>query len=96
VFIEDRYLQLVLTKLNDMVIDEPIQIKEHKPLLIENASSGFVEFELINNCLTCGSIIRTNVHVHYHNDVPIEFNYVPDYNDHNDTSNKVPIDVYTL
>jgi len=30
-----------------MVIDEPIQIKEHKPLLIENASSGFVEFELI-------------------------------------------------
>jgi len=46
--------------------------------------------------LTHGSISGTNVHVHYRSDVPIEFNYVFDYNDENDAISKGPIDVCTL
>ncbi len=95
-FIKNKTLQLVLTNLSDLVIDELVQIKEPKPLLIENASFGLVEFKPINNYLTLGNIIGTNVHVHYHNDVPIEFNYVPNCNDQNDTFSKGSIDLYTL
>ncbi len=34
-FIEDKTLQLVLIKLNDLLIDEPIRTKEPKPLPVE-------------------------------------------------------------
>ncbi len=95
-FIEDKTLQLVLTNLSDLVIDELVQIKEPKPLFIENANCGLIKFEPINNYLTHGNIIGTNVHVHYHNDVLIEFNCVLNYNDQNDTFSKGSIDLYTL
>ncbi len=32
--------------------------------------------------MTQGSIIRIDVHVHYNNDVFVEFNCVPNFNDH--------------
>jgi hypothetical protein len=34
-FIEDRTLQAILVKLNDLVMDEPIQTREPKPLFVE-------------------------------------------------------------
>jgi hypothetical protein len=46
--------------------------------------------------LTHGNIIGTYVPIHYHDDVPIEFNYVPNYNEQNDAFNEKSIDVCTL
>ncbi len=79
-----------------MVIDGHVQTKELEPLLVDNANSQLVEFELVNNYLTRGIIIVTYVLVHYHNDVTIVFNYLSDCNDQNDASNDKPIDVCTL
>jgi hypothetical protein len=80
IFIENRILQHVLANLSDLVIDEPIQTSELEPLFVENEKFGPIEFESINNYLTHGSIIGINVLVHYHNDVLIEYNCVPDCN----------------
>ncbi len=46
--------------------------------------------------MTHGSIIGIDVHVHYNNDVHVEFHYVPSYNDQNDVFDKGPTDIYTL
>jgi hypothetical protein len=75
-FIEDRTLQPILAKPNDLVTNEPIQTKKLEPLPIENENFEPIKFEPINNYLTHGSIIRTNVHVHYHDDVHVEHNCV--------------------
>jgi hypothetical protein len=74
-----------------LVINKPIKTKGPKPLPLENANFEPIEFESINNYLTHGNIIGTNVYVH----VPIEFNYVPSCNDQNNAFNKGPINVYT-
>ncbi len=58
-FIKDRNLQLVLTKLSDLVIDEHVQTKELEPLLVELEDFQLIKFEPINNHLTHGSIKRT-------------------------------------
>ncbi len=84
-FIEDKILQLVLVNLSDLVVDEPIQIEEPKPLLVENAKFEPVKFEPINNYSTHGGIIGIDVFFHYYDDVSIVFNYVPICNDQNDT-----------
>jgi hypothetical protein len=80
-FIEDKTLQPILTNHNDLVIDKPTMTEEPEPLPIENENFEPIKFELVNNYLTNGSIIGTNVHVHYHNDVLVEFNYVLGCND---------------
>jgi hypothetical protein len=80
--VEDRTLQHVLANLSDLVTNEHVQIEEPKPFLVENANFEFIEFEPINNYLTQGSIIRIDVHVQYNNDVFVEFNCVPNCNDH--------------
>jgi hypothetical protein len=54
-----------------------------------------VKFEPINN-YTHGSIIGIYVPIHYHDNVPIEFNYVLICNDQNNAFSEKPIDVYTL
>lgn len=87
-FIENRTLQLVLAKPNDLAIDEPIQIEEPEPLLVEYENLQPVGFEH-------GNII-TNVLVHYYHDVPIKFNNVHVHNDQNDTFNEKVINVYIL
>jgi hypothetical protein len=46
--------------------------------------------------LTHGNIIGTYVPFHYHNDVRVKFNYVPDYNDRNDAISEKPINICTL
>ncbi len=74
--VEDRTLQHVLANLSDLVTNEHVQIEEPKPFLVENANFEFIEFEPINNYL------RIDVHVQYNNDVFVEFNYVPNCNDH--------------
>ncbi len=94
--IENKILQHVLANLSDLVIDEHVQTKELEPLPIENANSRFVEFEPVNNYLTHGYIIGIDVPIHYHNGVPIEFNYLPDCNDQNNTFSKGPINICTL
>jgi hypothetical protein len=71
-----------------LVTNEPIQTKEPKPLPIRNANFELVEFELVNNYLTHGSVIETYV--------PVEFNYVPNCNDKNNSFNEKLIDIYTL
>jgi len=76
-FIEDRTLQPILAKPNDLVTNEPIQTKKPKPLPIENENFEPIKFEPVNNYLTHGNIIGTCVHVHYHDDVHVELNYVP-------------------
>ncbi len=95
-FIEDKTLQPVFVNPSDLVIDKPIKTKEPKPLPVENANFELVEFKSINNYLTHGNIIGTNVLVCCHNDVPIEFNYVSSCNDQNNAFSKGPINVYTL
>ncbi len=95
-FIEDKTLQLVFANPSDLVTNKPIKTKEPKPLPVENANFELVEFKSINNYLTHGNIIGTNVLVRCHNDVPIVFNYVLSYNDQNNAFNKEPIDVYNL
>jgi hypothetical protein len=72
-FIEDRTLQPILAKLSDLVTDEPVQTDELEPLLIELEDLQPIEFELVNNHFTHGSIEGTYVLVHYH-DVPNQNN----------------------
>jgi hypothetical protein len=80
----------------DKNLDELVQTKELEPLLIENAKYGPVESEPVNYYLTHGNIIRIGVLVHYHNDLPVELNYVHDYNYQNDIFSKGPINVCIL
>jgi hypothetical protein len=54
-FIENT-LQRVLAKSNDLVIDELVQTKQPEPLPIELGDFQLIEFELVNNHLTHGSI----------------------------------------
>ncbi len=90
-FIEDRTLQPILAKPNDLVTDEPIQTKELEPLHVEP-----VEFELVNNALTHNSIKRTYVPIHYYHDVLIQDNDAIVYNDQNDAFSEALINVYIL
>jgi hypothetical protein len=87
-FIEDRTLQPVLTKPNDLVNDELVQTKELEPLPIGLDDFHLVEFEPVNNHMTHGNIIGTNV--------PIEDNNVMFCNDQNDAFSGTFIDVYSL
>jgi len=80
-FIENKTLQPILIKPNDLIIDEFVQTKEPKPLPIELEDFQHVEFESINNYLTHGSIIKIDVHAHYYHDVHVEDNNVIVYND---------------
>jgi hypothetical protein len=79
--IEDRTLQLVLTRLSGLIINEPIQAMELEPLPTELEDLQPIEFELVNNYLTHGNIIGTHVLVHYYHDVPVEDNNVTTCND---------------
>ncbi|CAM6021600.1 unnamed protein product, partial [Sphagnum balticum] len=83
-------------KPNELVIDELVQTKKLEPLPIENEIFEIVEFELVNNYLTHGNIIGTYVLVHYHDDISIEFNYVPNCNDQNNAFSENSINVYAL
>jgi hypothetical protein len=95
-FIENITLQPILVNLSDLVVDEHVQIEEPEPILIENENFKPVKFELVNNYLTHGSIIGTNIPIHYYDNVPIEFNYIPIHNDQNDAFNEKPIDICIL
>jgi hypothetical protein len=55
-FTEDKTLQPVLVKLDDLITIEPIQAKEPIPLLVEHEDFQLVGFELVNNQLTHGNI----------------------------------------
>jgi hypothetical protein len=46
--IEDKTLQLVLTKPSDLIAYELVQTKISKPLPIENEIFELVDFELVN------------------------------------------------
>jgi hypothetical protein len=52
--------------LGDLVNDEPIQAKEHVPLLVEPADFQPVNFKLVSNYLTPGSIKTLDVLVHHY------------------------------
>ncbi len=92
-FIKDKTLQLVLTKLNDLVTNEHVQPKELEPLPIESKDLQPIKFELINNYLTHG---RIDVPIHYYHDAHDEYNNIIFHNDQNDTFIKALIDVYIL
>jgi hypothetical protein len=95
-FIEDKTLQPVLVKPNDLVIDELVQTREPDSLLIKLEGFQLVKFELVCNYSTLGNIKGTNVHVrHYHN-VFIQNNVVVSNNDQNNKFRKALIDVYLL
>jgi hypothetical protein len=83
-FIEGRTLQLVLVKLSDLATDEPFQIRDFEPLLVELEDPQLVEFEPFNNHLTHGSIKGTYMHVHYYHDVHVQDNNAAICNDQND------------
>jgi len=85
-----------LVKLSDLITDDLVQTKEPKPLLVELEDLQHVEFELVDNYLTHGSIIEIDVHVHYYHDAPVDDNNVIVHNDQNDTFNETLIDVYYL
>jgi hypothetical protein len=70
-FIKYTTLQLVLTKLNELVTNEHVQTKERKPLLVEFKDLQLVKFELVNHRLTHGIIKKIHVLVHYYHDMPI-------------------------
>jgi hypothetical protein len=63
-FIEDITLQLVLINFSDLVTNELIYTENPKPLLVENKDYERIKFEPINNNLTHGNIIGTNVLIH--------------------------------
>jgi len=73
-FIEDKTLQPVLVKLGDLVTNKPIQAKELVPLLVELENFQLVEFELVSNHSTHGSIEITNVLVHHYHNFPFHDN----------------------
>jgi hypothetical protein len=79
-----------------LITDELVQTKEPKPLPVGLEDLQHVEFEPVNNYLTHGSIIKTNVLVHYYHDVPIEDNNAIVRNDQNDTFSETLIDIYIL
>jgi hypothetical protein len=60
-FIEEKNLQLVLVKPNDLVTDEHVQTIEPIPLLVEPKDSQLVRFELVNNHLIASNIKTTDV-----------------------------------
>jgi hypothetical protein len=95
-FIKYRTLQHELVKLNDMVTNEHIQPKELEPLPIEREDFQPTKFEPVDNYLTHGSIIGTDVLVHYYHDVPGEYNNVIVRNDQNNAFTKTLINVYIL
>jgi hypothetical protein len=47
-FIEDKTLQAILFKPNDLVMDEFVQTRELEPLFVEPKEFQLVEFELIS------------------------------------------------
>ncbi len=71
-FIEDKTLQVILVKPNDLVTNEHVQTRKPKPP-IEPKEFQPIEFELVCNYLTLGSIKGTYVHVH-DNDVIGSYN----------------------
>jgi len=95
-FIEDKTLQVVLVKPNDLLMDEPIQTRELEPLLVELENFQHVEFEPICNYLTHANIKGTYVLVHHYHNVPIEDNDVNNSCDQNDMFRKALIDAYLL
>jgi hypothetical protein len=95
-FIEDKTLQPILAKPSVLAIDEPIQTREPKPLLVELEDFQLVEFELVINHLTFGNIKGTNWHVHYYHDVLVYDNNAVVSNDQNNVFRKAFIDVYIL
>jgi hypothetical protein len=70
-FITNRTLRLVLSKPSDLVTNKHVQTKIPKTLFAKNEDYEQVKFESINNNLTHGSTIGTNVPIHYHDDVLI-------------------------
>jgi hypothetical protein len=95
-FIENKTLQLVFVKRNDLFIDEPIQTKGPEPLPIELEDLHPIEFKPINNHLTHGSIKRTYMPVHYYHDVLVQDNNATICKDQNDAFSKAFIDIYIL
>jgi hypothetical protein len=89
-FLENITLQPILTKLNDLAIDEL------EPLLVEPKDLQLVEFEQVSNHLTPNSIKGTNVPIHYYHDVFVQDNNVTISDDQNDTFNNAIIDAYIL
>ncbi len=89
-FIENKTLQPILVKLDDLVIDE------HVPLLVKLEDFQLVGFELVNNHLTYGSIKATYVLVHCYHNLPIQDNNVVMSIDANGVFGKTLIDVYLL
>jgi hypothetical protein len=65
-FIEDKTLQHVLVKPGDLVTNELVQTKKPIPLLVELKDFQPIEFELVSNHLTFGSIKGIYVHVHHY------------------------------
>jgi hypothetical protein len=95
-FIEDKILQVVLVKPNDLVMDEPIQTRVLEPLLVEPEEFQPIEFEPICNYLTLSNIKRTYVPIHHHHNVPIQDNDVIGSYHQNNMFRKALINVYLL
>jgi hypothetical protein len=95
-FIEDKTLQHVLVKLNDLATNELLRTKELELLPIELEDLQPIEFEPVSNHLTLGSIKGKDVHVHYYHDVHVLHNNVVVNSDQNDVFKKAFIDIYIL
>jgi hypothetical protein len=85
-----------LVKPGDLVTNEPIQTKEHVPLLIELKDFQPVGFELVSNHLTFCNIKTIDVLIRYYHNLPIQDNNVAMSNDRNDVFGKALIDAYLL
>jgi len=79
-----------------MAIDEPIQTRELEPLHVEPKDLQPIEFKIVSNHLTPGSIKRINVPIHYYHDVPIHDNNAVVSYEQNDMFSKAPIDIHIL
>ncbi len=95
-FIEKKPLQPVLVKFNDLVSIEPIQAKEHVPLLIELENFQLIEFELISNQLRLDNIKTIDMPIHHYHNLPIHGNTVVVNIDQNNLFGKALINVYLL
>jgi hypothetical protein len=95
-FLENKILQHVLAKPNDLATNELVETKEPEPLLVEHEDLQLVKFEPVNIHLTPNNIKGINVLVHYYHDVLVQDNNATISNDQNDMFNKALINIYIV
>jgi hypothetical protein len=95
-FIEDKTLQLVLIKLNDLVSNELVQTRKFDSIRVELEGFQPLEFERVCKKLTACNIKGTYVPIHHYHNVHVHDNDVTTSNDQNKMFRKILINAYLL